>query len=235
MGLETGTLLAAFVVGLLGGVHCVGMCGGIVGALTLSTEAKQVSQRFGLAPFLLAYNGARILSYTAAGAIAGGLGWLAISWTDVQWAQSILQVLAGLFMVALGLYLAGWWQGLVRIEKAGGLLWRRIEPLGRRLLPVKTLPQAFVLGLLWGWLPCGLVYSVVIWSLTAGGAIQGAALMLAFGLGTLPNLLLMGIFAARLAQFARRPVVRAAAGLAVMAYGLFMLLAALDIWPYQAL
>ncbi|MCG5496187.1 sulfite exporter TauE/SafE family protein [Ectothiorhodospira haloalkaliphila] len=223
MSLEPGTLLAAFVVGLLGGVHCVGMCGGIVGALTLGVKGAQSDERPRLAPFLLAYNSGRVITYTLAGVLAGGVGWFAANLTDVHHAQQGLQILAGLFMIALGLYLAGWWYGLARLERAGGVVWRRLEPLGRRMMPVRTPGQALGLGLVWGWLPCGLVYSVLIWSLTAGGALQGGALMLAFGLGTLPNLLLMGVFAARLASFVRKPWVRGIAGGAVAGYGVYML------------
>jgi hypothetical protein len=130
---------------------------------------------------------------------------------------------AGLFMVAMGLYIAGWWTGLGRLEQVGGLLWRRLEPFGRRLLPVRRPAQALALGALWGWLPCGLVYSALVWAVSSGGAAQGAALMLAFGLGTLPNLLLMGAAAGTVARLAQRPLVRQAAGGAVLLFGLWTL------------
>ena len=216
---EGASLGTAFLVGLLGGVHCVGMCGGIVGALTLGLPESVRTHRAAVLPYLLAYNGGRIASYTLAGALMGGVGWLAANLALVHDVQRVLQVVAALFMIALGLYLAGWWQGLARVEHAGGVLWRRLEPFGRRLLPVRTPLQALQLGLLWGWLPCGLVYSVLIWAIASGGVIEGASLMLAFGLGTLPNLLLMGVFAARLAQLVRRRGVRVAAGLLVIAFG----------------
>lgn len=221
--LEHGTLLAAFLVGLLGGVHCVGMCGGIVAALSLGSRTPA-----GVTPWslLLSYNLGRIASYSVAGALAGGAGWFAARLLDVHQAQLWLQLLAAAFMIALGLYLAGWWQGLARVERAGAMLWRRIEPLGRRFMPVRSPGQALVLGGLWGWLPCGLVYSVLIWSLSAGGLVQGALLMAAFGLGTLPNLLLMGAMAARLGQWMRKPWVRALAGALVAGFGVLMLVQA---------
>ena len=137
------SLLAAFLVGLLGGVHCVGMCGGIVGALSLGLPEAQRSgsQRW---IYLLAYNLARLSSYTLAGGLLGGVGWLAANWSGLHQLQQALQLLAALFMVALGLYLGGWWLGLARVERAGGLVRNRLEPLGRRFLPVRTPLQAFL-------------------------------------------------------------------------------------------
>jgi sulfite exporter TauE/SafE len=217
------TFLSAFVVGLLGGVHCLGMCGGIVGALTLGLPESVRSDYRSMAPFLLAYNGGRISSYTIAGALMGGIGMLAANLAAVHRAQLMLQLLAGCFMVALGLYLGGWWLGLRRIEQVGGLLWKHIEPLGRHFLPVSQPRQAFALGLLWGWLPCGLVYSVLIWSIAAGGFVRGGLLMLSFGLGTLPVLLAMGASASGLAAFVRKRSTRMVAGAFVAAYGAYML------------
>ncbi len=216
-------LLGALVVGLLGGVHCLGMCGGIVGALTLGQGGASAGDLH-FWQLQLGYNLGRLTSYMAAGALAGGLGLLLAGSVPLAGAQRALSVLAGLFMIVLGLYLGGWWSGLARVEQAGGLLWRRVEPLGRRLLPVRSPFRAFLLGMVWGWLPCGLVYSALIWSLSAGGMVRGALLMGAFGLGTLPNLLLMGAAAGWLAGFLRRPWVRRLAGALVIGFGLMLLL-----------
>lgn len=217
------TLLSALLVGFFGGVHCVGMCGGIVGALSFGLPEAVRTRLRSAWPYHIAYNLGRITSYTLAGALAGGLGGLVLHLTALHQAQQVLQVVAALFMLALGLYLGGWWSGLVRIERWGGLLWRRVEPLGRRFLPVASPPQAFALGLVWGWLPCGLVYSVLVWALAAGSALEGAQLMLSFGIGTLPNLLLMGLLAARLSLFVRRPWPRRVAGGLVAGFGIVLL------------
>jgi sulfite exporter TauE/SafE len=113
-------------------------------------------------PLVLAYNAGRILSYTAAGILMGSMGYLATHLIAIHQGQRVLQLVAGLFMVALGLYLGGWWQGLTKLEQLGAVIWRRIQPLARPLLPVRAAPQALLLGMVWGWLPCGLVYSVLI-------------------------------------------------------------------------
>lgn len=215
--------LSAFVVGLLGGVHCVGMCGGLVSAMTMGI-ANGVQKPIGqILPFHIAYNSGRIISYVIAGALMGGVGVMLASFMPVYIAQKTLLVLAGVFMVLLGLYLSGWWMLLTRVEQAGSFLWKRIEPVGRKLLPVTRVRQAFVLGLLWGWLPCGLVYSVLIWSVSAGGVVEGGLLMLAFALGTLPNLLAMGVVAGKLVQFMRQPLMRKTAGVLVMLFGFYNL------------
>jgi len=218
--------IAAFLVGLLGGVHCVGMCGGIVGALCLGlnqdSPQTQNNIRSSL-PYLLSYNAGRILSYTLAGLLMGGIGWLGSHLFDIYALQKSLEIIAAIFMLALGLYIAGWWKILARVEKLGGnIIWKRLEPLGRRFMPVKTYRHAFSLGLVWGWLPCGLVYSVIIWTISTQSPLEGGLLMLSFGLGTLPNLLLMGVFAASLNQFIQQAWVRQVAGLMIMSFAVIM-------------
>lgn len=205
--------LALFLVGLLGGTHCVGMCGGIVGALSMGTSARW--------SMLLAYNGGRILSYTVAGALAGALGAASLGLEGQVPVRMILYFLANLMLVALGFYLLGVTRALAFTERAGQHLWRLIQPFTRRFLPARSVSQAFPLGFLWGWLPCGLVYSALAGALTAGSAERGATMMLLFGLGTLPNLLLAGILLARLNEFVRRPVVRTISGLLVLGFGLY--------------
>ena len=213
--------LAAFMVGLLGGVHCVGMCGGIVGALSFGLPEKARGRTVAMMPYLLGYNIGRLFSYTVAGALLGGIGALAAHLLVLNQAQTILQIIAGLFMVALGLYLGGWWFGINRLERVGGRLWAVLEPHARKLLPVRSPGQALAMGLVWGWLPCGLVYSVLIMAMASGSAVEGALLLLSFGLGTLPNLLAMGMIAGRLTSLLRRPWVMKMAGLSVILIGVF--------------
>ena len=219
----TGSLAAAFLVGLLGGVHCIGMCGGIVATLTAGLPGDARSNLARIFPYQLAYNGGRIAGYTLAGALMGALGILIVEVIPLHYAQRALYALSAVFMTALGLYLGGWWRGLAAVERAGMGLWRLIEPLGRHLLPIASPAQAIGLGFIWAWIPCGLVYSMLIWSVSAGSASEGALLMLAFGLGTLPNLLVMGMLAGAAARLSARAWIRQATGVLVTGFGLYAL------------
>ena len=207
---------SALVLGLLGGGHCLGMCGGLMGALTLAIPPEQRGRRLRL---LLAYNLGRIFSYASAGLLLGLAGWAVAS----SPAAMGLRVVAALLLIAMGLYLAGWWSGLTRIEALGRGLWRHIQPVASRLLPVSSLPRALLLGALWGWLPCGLVYSTLLWAASQGNAGYSAALMLAFGLGTWPVLLATGLAAERVNALLRRRSVRVAGGVLVMLFGIWTL------------
>ncbi|MDO9064133.1 MAG: sulfite exporter TauE/SafE family protein, partial [Sulfuricella sp.] len=122
-------------------------------------------------------------------------------------------------LVFLGLYLAGLSHLVMQLERLGGVIWQRLQPYSKKLLPVRSVPQAFALGALWGWVPCGLVYSVLVAAMASGSAAYGGMIMLAFGLGTLPNLLAMGYFARQLKSFMQHRGVRLAAGLLVAGFG----------------
>lgn len=220
--------LSAFMVGLLGGVHCLGMCGSIVGTLNLGLDPSQRNNPLRLLSYQLAYNGGRIASYTLAGALMGGLGLLLVQWLPIQVAQRALLIAAGIFMLLLGFYLSGWWMLLNRVEQLGRHLWRRIEPLGRKLLPVRSPLQALKLGMLWGWLPCGLVYSMLINATATGSVIDGALLMLIFALGTLPNLLLMGILTGAAAHLLQAPWVKQLSGCIIIGFGCWTLFRAFN-------
>ena len=222
---------SAFLVGLLGGAHCVAMCGGIVGALNLHRRdidpvrlghgGAAVAAVSAQAPLHLSYSLGRIGSYAAAGAVAGGVGGTAALLEAVLPAQIVLAVAANGLVVLLGLYLAGLGRSVSGLERLGMALWRKVSPLGRRWLPVDTVPRALGVGAVWGWLPCGLVYSVLALALVSGSAARGALVMLAFGLGTLPNLLAAGLAVGTLRSALGHRGVRLAAGLGVAALGLF--------------
>ncbi|BEV71301.1 sulfite exporter TauE/SafE family protein [Paludibacterium sp. THUN1379] len=211
------SLLVMFLAGLLGGGHCIGMCGGIVTALSIKLPAGQ--RRL---PMLLGYNLGRLGSYSLIGALFGGLAGAAMQ--HARPLQIALYLLANLMIIAIGLYLAGLSALVTRIERLGQPLWRRLQPLLGRILPLRHPGQAFLAGMIWGWVPCGLVYSASLSALASGHAAQGALIMLCFGLGTLPNLLAMGLFADALRQQMQKQAVRLGTGLLVCLLGIWQLL-----------
>ncbi len=204
-------LLTAFTIGFLGSIHCIGMCGGIVGALTLSTVNQSNSTNRPWL-YLTAYNAGRIVSYTLAGFIAGLLSSTILDSIDKNISFFLARIVTSMFMLALGLYLAGWTQFLLQLESAGSRLWKYIQPLGKRLIPNQSLPQAFLAGMVWGWLPCGLVYSALILALASGDGLTGAAGMLVFGTGTLPALFVSGLTAMKFSNLRKNIWIRRTVG-----------------------
>ena len=218
------TLTSAFLLGLFTTLHCVGMCGGIIGALSLGLPEKIRDNKLQLLFFVGTYNVGRIISYSLAGLLAGAIGSSAFTSAGLEQGHQILKYIAAAMMIAVGLYLSGWLPQLANVERIGVPLWKKLEPVGRRLLPVSTPLKALSYGLIWGWLPCGMVYFVLIWALSAADAIQGALLMLAFGLGTLPTLLAAGFMTSWVTRFARNTKVRSIVGLLIIAMAIGSLL-----------
>jgi sulfite exporter TauE/SafE len=219
--------LALFVTGLASGVHCIGMCGGVVSAFAAARAA--VSPSGSMIPIRaaprpdwarqLALNAGRVTSYAAGGAIAGTLGGAGALLAGAMSAQAVLYVLANVMLVLAGLYLAGAGRLLGRLESLGAPLWRRLQPLAARLMSAPGLRGSYAAGLVWGWLPCGLVYGALFAAALAGSPLRGALAMLGFGLGTLPTLLGAGIAAGSLRAWARRRAVRIAAGGLIAGFG----------------
>ena len=168
----------------------------------------------------LSYNAGRISSYMMAGAIAGGAAGGAASLAASSAWQAGAYWIANLLLVGFGLYLMNAWAGFARIEKIGAFIWRRLAPFTRSLLPIDSPQKALASGMVWGWLPCGMVYTALMMAMLSGSAASGAAMMLAFGLGTLPALLSMGMLGARLQGWIRQRSVRVASGLVVLSFGL---------------
>jgi sulfite exporter TauE/SafE len=215
----------AFVLGLLSAFHCIGMCGGIVGALSFGVAPEIRTQTPRLALFILAFNGGRILSYVVAGLL---LAWLGSWLVDAHWARVAVQIGAALVVILIGLHVGEWFPRLTSIERLGLPLWRKLEPLSRRLHPVRGPGRALVYGIIWGWVPCGLVYSVLISSLSLHSVAGSALYMLLFGLGTLPVMMLTGLLAGRVQGYIRNPRVRSLAALLVIGMGIAALWYALQ-------
>lgn len=212
------TLFTLFLIGFFGGGHCVGMCGGLSSAFALQLPPH--IRRFWL---ILLLNAGRISSYVAIGILLGALGQVGISLDQTRSIQNILFVAAHVLLLLLGLYLAGIANTAAKIENLGRPIWKRLNPLLSKLLPIRSIPACFGVGILWGWLPCGLVYSASLYALGSGNALHGGLYMLAFALGTLPNLLAMGFFASQLKDFLQKRYIRLIAGLLVCAWALWQL------------
>ena len=212
--------LVALIMGLFSGIHCIGMCGSIIGTLSLSLRQGIRENKSLLTLFVLHYNLGRITSYTIGGFIAGLLEHVLTLPLGEGHGHRLLQVLSAIVMAGAGLHIAGWFPRFAYIEKTGGLFWKKIEPYGRRLIPVRTLPQAYVFGMIWGWLPCGLVYAALALSATTGDITRSGLTMLAFGIGTLPAVVGVGIIASLMARLSRLHRFRQYAGLFLIALAL---------------
>ena len=206
--------LAALAAGLLGGVHCAGMCGGIAASLSAASRGNPLSRQ-------AAFNAGRIASYTLMGTAAGLLGQAAILAGPLLGLQTALFVAANVLMIALGLYVAGWGGSVARMEFAGRAVWRRIEPLRRHFFPIDSTARALGAGAVWGWVPCGLVYGMLALALATGSAADGALVMAAFGLGTLPAMLGAGLAASKLLSIRSNPYVRRTAGVLIIGLAAF--------------
>ncbi|NND69230.1 MAG: sulfite exporter TauE/SafE family protein [Halioglobus sp.] len=190
--LDPGQALAALMLGLSGAGHCLGMCGGIAAALSLGGGGNTTNT--------LAYHGGRIASYTVAGAL---LGLAAGSITTSGWTLG-LRYLAGVLLILMGFYIAEWWRVLAVLERLGAYLWQPVQKVGQRFLSLQNWRGALGLGLCWGLMPCGLIYSALALAATTGNAPGGAAMMLLFGLGTLPAMLATSLGAQQVTDLLRR-------------------------------
>ena len=195
-----GMLGIALATGLLGGVHCATMCGGIAGAIQVSAQPIRVPLYRTRGAFVLAalkralpFNIGRILGYALTGGIAGAIG--------AGWSQSVdspllrqgLFAAANVMLILLGVSLATGWRLSHALERAGGKTWDALRPLAARLLAAPSGRRSVLLGLLWGGMPCALVYAMLLTALASASPLQGALVLFAFGLGTLPNLLGIGV------------------------------------------
>jgi sulfite exporter TauE/SafE len=210
------TLTGVFLAGLLGGPHCAGMCGGVVSALARGSGNASPG-----AVMLLAYNAGRIGAYVTAGAIVGGIGSGGLFVRGSPAFAQFLFAAASLVLVVIGLRLAGIARVDGVLERGGAVLWRSIAPVARAFVPVRSLPGAVAAGFVWGWLPCGMVYTAALAALVSGSAGSGALIMAAFGLATLPAMLGIGFCAGRVAARLQKGSVRIAAGLIVVAFGVY--------------
>lgn len=211
---------SAFLIGLLGSTHCLGMCGGISASLSMALPVGS-GFRFRQSLMLLAFNVGRIASYAV---IAAGVALLSTSAAN-QWAElgGLLRTIAGLLLILMGLSMAQWWQGIRYVERIGAPVWAKLSPLTRRLLPVRYPGQALALGVLWGWLPCGLIYSTLGWAALQPTVGSAALTMVFFGLGTLPSMLATGYAASWIRGLQGNRLFRKGTAVMLIVFGLWTL------------
>ncbi len=188
-------LVVALTLGLGSSVHCLGMCGGITAALANAAPARVRAHPWRLAVHLLGVHGGRVASYATAGAIAGALGAGAVAAIAQPDALTLLRYLAAGFLVAIGFTVAGWLPLTDRLGTLATPLWTRVQAAVGRLAPAG--PGSVLYGVVWGWLPCGMVYTTLFYAVIAASPWGGAAVMAVFGLGTVPALLALGLAAGR--------------------------------------
>ena len=174
--------LAAFSMGLFGSPHCLGMCGGIVTAFGLSMQHVSDSKKNGL---ILTYHLGRLISYSLLGLIASLVG-VAIFQSIMS--NSAPRIVLGAILVLIGLAMLGL-PLFHQLEKVGMRFWQSLAPIRKKVFPIDTFGKALFAGLLWGFLPCGLVYGALMMAIAGNNIATGAALMFVFGLGTMPMLI----------------------------------------------
>ncbi len=211
-------IFASLMLGFLGGAHCVGMCGGLCAALSM-----QLPPQISRIKMIILMNIGRIISYTLIGLLFGILGQLGAEYIFGNWLRQVLFVVAQILLILAGLYLTGFFNIFTKIEKIGIPIWKKLNPIMNRLLPIKTISGSLIVGAIWGWIPCGLVYSVSANALASANAISGALLMLSFGIGTLPNLIATGFFASQVSNFFHKKPVRIVCGMIIVLWAVWRL------------
>jgi len=222
--MQANDFFSAFLVGLLGAGHCIGMCSGIASALSFSISPQQKNGFL----TLFIYNIGRISSYSLAGFIFAGSSSLLIVWMGGKESLIYLRIIAAIMMLLLAFYIARIWNGLLFVERMGQYLWKFIKPIAQHFLPLKHPILAFPLGFFWGWLPCGLVYSNLVWAISTGDAINGLLIMLGFGLGTLPAMMLVGTLSHKLKTILNKQWFRYSSGLLLALFAFQTLFVAME-------
>jgi uncharacterized protein len=223
--MSTTVIIAAFVAGLAGSAHCFGMCGSVAGALGMRARMNAGSNLAATVNSSL-YHLGRIAGYAGVGAIGGVLG------HSAHWAlaftrfEGTLRLIAGVLTLLIAIRILSRWNAFAPLERIGARLWIRLQPLAKQASRSNRWLSSVAIGLLWGWLPCGLVYSMVLMSMTTGSALEGATVMMAFGMGTVPAMLSSTMLAGALPKMSQRPWFRQVTGTAMLAFGVWMIVAA---------
>ena len=217
-------IFIAFFIGLFSSLHCVTMCGSIIGTLSYSLKPEIRQDKSKMISFIFSYNLGRILSYMLAGFIIGSLESLLTLPLGEQHGHKFLQVVSAFIITGAGFYIAGWFPSFAYIEKTGSYFWKTIEPYGRKLIPVSSLQQAILFGMVWGWIPCGLVYTAVALAATSGDITISTLTMLSFGLGTLPAVMGSGIVSSFITRLTSLQKTKQVVGMLLVLVAIYSLL-----------
>jgi uncharacterized protein len=213
---------AAFIAGVAGSAHCFAMCGGLAGAfgMRVRSSATATSNAFSNA---LPYHAGRLSGYAVAGAACGLLGATLQTILDLARIGAWLRTASGVLLLMIALRTLSPWNPLRWLETLGAKFWRGLQPLTRKTAALNGNAHAIALGFLWGWLPCGLVYSMLLFAALSGRALDGATILLAFGLGTLPAMLASSVLTAQARNLLRSQWPRLASGVLLLALGVWMI------------
>lgn len=216
-------IVSALMLGLAGSTHCLGMCGGVNSLMMTPASTSAISS---VKPsYVLLFNMGRVLSYGVAGMALGSVSFAIQSLSPNV--ALLTRFLAGFILFGMACYVGRWWQGVAVLERYAAYVWRYIQPLSQYLVPVNTSFKAFKLGAVWGWMPCGMVYSALSWAVLSSDPIKAGLLMLVFGIGTLPAMLGAGVFAQSVARVSRNPIARHVAALMLLAFAVWTIISAL--------
>ncbi|TKB57444.1 sulfite exporter TauE/SafE family protein [Ferrimonas aestuarii] len=219
MAVDFSAIAMGFGIGLLGAGHCLGMCGGVMAALSHGLPSH-IQLNFGKRiALILGYNLGRLLSYCFAAAAVAFVVSQTTDFLALKHHFEFIRLFAGVVLVATGLYIGGLSRKLLVLEKIGQPVWKRLSPIAQKVMPIDTLTKAVVAGAIWGWLPCGLVYSTLIWTASIGDGTTAVLAMLAFGIGTLPALMVVGAAANGLKRWLNHRGFRLISSVIIVTYG----------------
>jgi uncharacterized protein len=224
------SLGAAFVAGIAGSTHCFAMCGGVAGALGMRAQALATNTA-GAFFNAATYQFGRICGYTIVGLIFGLVGATLQSTFDLLRIGAALRIASGILLILIALRILIRWNPLAMLERFGARFWSILQPLAQHAARSQGYGRALLIGLLWGWLPCGLVYSMLMFAATSGDALQGAAIMAAFGVGTLPSMLTSSLLASQLQRMLAQRWPRLVSGVLLILFGVWMI--AMPLAPAQ--
>ena len=227
--------LSALLIGVWSAGHCLAMCGGLAIAAGQTNRQNLNNTAAQRGAELLAWQLGRVLSYGLMGLLVGAFGSFFLANAPLVMIRDLAFIAANLILIALGLHVAQVWSGIVQLERMGQVVWTFLSPLATATLVPQTphrrnrgrqLINAIRAGAIWGWLPCGLVYSMLVTASVSGSAAQGALWMVAFGLGTIPALWLTALASHTAASIVSHPSVRRIAGGLIVIFGTWGLLRA---------